>query len=60
MKLASKLNELYNNVKVPKQLFHIDFEYLDKKLREFRIIVHLCIVCTVLTIALCVATYFIH
>lgn len=60
MKLGSKINELYNQVKVPRSLFHIDFEYLDKKLKAFKTIVYLCATCTILTIVLCIVTYIIR
>ncbi len=57
MKLGSKISELYNQVKVPKRLFHIDFDYLDKKLKALKTIVFLCSACILSTMILCIITY---
>ncbi len=57
MKLGSKISELYNQVKVPKKLFHIDFDYLDNKLKALKTIVFLCSVCIFSTMILCIITY---
>lgn len=60
MRLDKKISKLYNEVKVPNELYHIDFKTLDEKLRSFKTIIYLCFTCAIFTGLLCFATYIIN